>query len=78
MAPILQTPRTLRLRILLRFLLLRQMPLAIRHDAAHVVDIVLVVFIRVLVGVLLEDGDDFAAAGGNGLVRWAGASVVGG
>lgn len=60
-APILQTPRALALRIFLRLLLLRQVPLAVRHDAAHVVDVVLVVLVGVLFGVLFEDGDDFAA-----------------
>lgn len=62
MPPILQALRTLALRVLLRLVLLRQMPFTVRHDLAHVVDVVLVVFFRVLLRVLFEDGDDFAAA----------------
>lgn len=62
MAPILQTPRTLAIRIPLRLLLLRQVTFAVRHHFAHVVDVVLVVLLRVTFGVFLKDGYDFAAA----------------
>jgi hypothetical protein len=70
MPPILQTPITPTLRILLRLLLLRQMTFTVCHYAAHVGDIVLVVFRRVLGRVLLQDRDDSAAAVGRmGWVR---------
>lgn len=62
MPPILQRLITLTIRILLRRLLLRQMPFTIRHYLAHMID----VFVRVPRGVfgrvVFEDGDDFAAA----------------
>lgn len=60
MSPILQTLITLTLRILLRLLLLRQMPLTIRHHLAHVIDILLLVLFRIFLGVFLQDGDDFS------------------
>jgi hypothetical protein len=62
MSPILQTLITLTIRILLRLLLLRQMPLAIRSHAAHMRDVIFVVSRGVFLRVLLQDLDDFAAA----------------
>ena len=61
-APILQTPRRLAVRILLRLLLLGEVPLAIRDYATHVRDIVLIVLFRVLLGVLVQDLNDLAPA----------------
>jgi hypothetical protein len=60
-SPILQTLVTLAIRILLRLFLLRKMPLTIRHHLPHVVDIVLLVFVRIFLRILLQDGDDLAA-----------------
>jgi hypothetical protein len=62
MAPVLQTPRALAVRILLGLVLLRQMPLAVGHHLAHVIDVVLVVGLGVLVRVLLEDFDNLSPA----------------
>lgn len=62
MPPILQTPITLTLRILLRLVLLRKMPLTIRNHAPHVIDVFLLVFLRIFLRILLQDGNDFAAA----------------
>lgn len=44
MSPILQTPVTLTIRILLRLLLLRQMSFAICDYSPHVRDVIVVVF----------------------------------
>lgn len=60
MSPILQTLITLTTRILLRLLLLRKMPLAVRHNLSHVIYVILVVLAGVLFRVLLQDGDDLA------------------
>lgn len=38
------------------------MTLIVRDDLAHVLEVLVVVFARVLFGVLFEDGDDFASA----------------
>jgi hypothetical protein len=38
------------------------MPLAVRNDLAHVINVVLLVLAGVLLGVLLQDGDNLAAA----------------
>lgn len=38
------------------------MPLTIRNHLAHMRDVVLVVLLRVLLRVFLQNGDDFAAA----------------
>lgn len=51
------------MRVLLGLALLRQVALAVRHDLAHVVDVVLVVPAGILVRVLLQDGDDVATTG---------------
>lgn len=64
MPPILQAAIALAVRVPLGLLLLREVPLAVRDDAAHVVDVVLVVLGRVLLGVLFQDLDDLAAAAG--------------
>lgn len=61
MTPVLQAPRALALGVLLRFSLLRQMPLAIRHHLPHVCDVGLLVSFGVLARVLLQDRDDLAA-----------------
>ncbi len=61
MTPILQTLITLTIRIPLRLLLLRKMPLTIRHYLAHMIDIFLLVFTSVFLWILLQDGDDLAA-----------------
>lgn len=62
MSPVLQTPITLTRSILLRRLLLRQMPLAIRHDATHMVDVFVRVLRRLFGGIVLENRHDFATA----------------
>ena len=62
MPPVLQAARGPALRILLGLLLLREVALAVGHYAPHVSDVVLVVGVRVLLGVLVQDLDDFAAA----------------
>jgi hypothetical protein len=43
--------------------LLCEVPFAVRDDASHVLDVFLVVLVGVLVGILLQDGYDVAAAG---------------
>lgn len=43
MSPILKAPRAPTIRVLRGLALLREVPLAIRDDAAHVVDIAVVV-----------------------------------
>ena len=62
MSPILQALVTLALCILLRLFLLRQMPLAVCSNAAHVGNVVFVIARRVFLWVLAEDVDDLAAA----------------
>lgn len=62
MPPVLQTARALAVRILLGLALLRQMPLAVGHHLAHVIDVVLIVGLGVLVRVLLEDFDNLSPA----------------
>lgn len=62
MPPILQTLITLTIRILLRLLLLRKMSLAVRNDLAHVINVVLLILVGVLLGILLQDGNNLAAA----------------
>jgi hypothetical protein len=54
-APILQAPITLAARVVLRFLLLREMAFAVRDHAAHVGEVVLVVFRGVLLWVFAQD-----------------------
>lgn len=54
-------PRRPTLGILLRLTLLRQVALAITHHFAHVLQVLLVVSVRVLVRVALEDGDYLAS-----------------
>jgi hypothetical protein len=61
MSPILQALVTLTIRILLRLLLLRQMPLAVRHDLPHMINIVLIVLAWILLGILLQNRNDLAA-----------------
>lgn len=58
--PVLQALVTLAVRVLLRLLFLRQVPLAVRNHLAHVIDVVLVVLGGILLGVLFQDGDDLA------------------
>ena len=60
--PVLQRPSTLRVRVLLCFALLRQVALVVRDDLAHVREVVFVVLAWVLLWILLEDGNDLAAA----------------
>ena len=62
--PIPKRARRFAIRVLLRLALLRQMPLAVRHHLAHVLDVVFLVLLRVLLRVLLEDRDDLATAVG--------------
>lgn len=62
MPPILQRLITPTLGILLRLLLLRQVPFAVRHDLAHMIDILVPIGIRVLGRVMFEDVDNLAAA----------------
>jgi hypothetical protein len=62
MTPVLQRLSTLALRVLLRLSFLGQMALVVRHDFAHVANVVLVVFAGIFVRVLLQDLDDLAAA----------------
>ena len=60
MPPILQRLITLALGVLLRFPLLCQMPLVIRHHLAHVGNIFLFILVGILLGILLQDLDDLA------------------
>jgi hypothetical protein len=60
MSPILQALITLTVRILLRLLFLRQVPLTIRHNLPHVVNVILVVLARVFLGILFQDSNDLA------------------
>ena len=53
MSPVLQAPRRLALRILLRFLFLREMPLAVSHHPPHMSYVFLVVATWTLFRVLL-------------------------
>jgi hypothetical protein len=53
---------TLTTRIPLSPLLLRQMPLAIRHHPPHVLHILFLVPLRILVRILLQNRDDLATA----------------
>ena len=62
MTPVLQTLVALAIRVLLRLLLLRQMPLAVRNDLAHVGQVFFIVLLRVFLWILLQDLDDLAAA----------------
>jgi hypothetical protein len=62
MAPVLQRLSTLALRVLLCFSLLCQMALVVRHDLAHVANVVLVVFAGVFLWVLLQDFDNLTTA----------------
>lgn len=62
MSPVLQTLIALTTRIMLSLLLLRKMPFAVRNDFAHVINIVLLVLAGILFGILLQNGDDSAAA----------------
>lgn len=61
MSPILKAPRAPTIRVLRGLVLLREVPLAIRDDAAHVVDVAVVVSVWVFVRVLFEDLYDLAA-----------------
>lgn len=62
MTPVLQRLSTLAFRVLLRLSFLGQMALVVRHDFAHVANVVLVVFAGIFVWVLLQDLDDLPAA----------------
>ena len=63
MTPILQAPRALAVGVLCRSAsLLREVALAVGDDAAHVVDIAVVVAIRIPVRVLLQNLYDLATA----------------
>lgn len=62
MPPILQGPITLTPRITLRLLLLRQMPLTIRHHLPHMLNIMLRIPLWVPIRIMRKDIDDTAAA----------------
>jgi hypothetical protein len=61
MPPILQTLVALAVRILLRFLFLREVSLAVCHHLPHMIDIVLLIAVRILLWVLLQDSNDLAS-----------------
>jgi hypothetical protein len=61
MSPVLQTLITLTIRVLLRLLFLRKMPFTVCYDLPHVIDIVLLILVRILLGILLQDGNYLAA-----------------
>lgn len=61
MSPILEAARALALWIALGLFLLREVPLAVCDDATHVVDIIVIVGLRVLLRVLLEDPYDLSS-----------------
>lgn len=60
MSPVLQTLVTLTVRILLGLLFLCEVALAVRNDLSHMIDVILLVLAWVLLGVLLQDCNDFA------------------
>lgn len=62
MTPVLQGLSALAFWILLCLAFLCQMALVVRHDFAHVANVVLVVFAGVLLWVLLQNLDDFTTA----------------
>lgn len=59
--PVLQALRALAVRVLLCLAFLSEMALVVRDDLAHVLDVVFLVLAWILLRVLLEDCDDFAA-----------------
>lgn len=61
MSPILQTLITFAIGVLLCLLFLSKMPLAIRHDLPHMIDVVLLILAGVLLGILLENRNNLAA-----------------
>jgi hypothetical protein len=61
MPPVFQTLITLAVRVLLSLLFLRKMSLAVRNNLAHVVNVILLVLARILLGVLLQNCDDLAS-----------------
>lgn len=61
MAPVLEAPGALAIRVLRGLALLREVALAVSDDAAHVVDVAVIVRARVFVRVLLKDLYDLAA-----------------
>ena len=60
-APVFEAARALALRVSLGLILLREVALAVRNDAAHVVDIVVVISVWILLRVLLQYFYDLAA-----------------
>jgi len=64
-APVLQRLITFAVRVLFRLLLLRQMPLIVRDDLAHVSNVLLLIFLRILRGILLQDLNYLAATDQN-------------
>jgi hypothetical protein len=61
MTPVLQALIALAIGILFRLLLLSKMSLAVRHNLSHMIDIILVVFAGILLGIFFQDSNDFAA-----------------
>lgn len=61
MAPVLERLVAVAAGVVLGRLLLRQVPLAVHGDSPHVRHIISVVFARILLGVLAQDLEDFAA-----------------
>lgn len=59
-SPITKASITLAVGVLLRRLLLRQVPFAVGNNLAHVWDVLIVISFGVLLGVLLEDLNDFS------------------
>ena len=62
MAPVLEAARAPAFRVSLSLILLREVALAVCDDAAHMVDIVVVISFWVLLRVLLQYVYDLAAA----------------
>ena len=61
MPPVLEAARALALGVALSLVLLRQVAFAVRDDAAHVVDIVIIIGLWILLRVLLQNSYDLAS-----------------
>lgn len=62
MSPVLQTLIALTICVLLCLFFLRKMSFAVGDHLPHVVDVVLVVFAWILLGILFKNGDNLASA----------------
>jgi len=61
MAPVLRALVALTIRILFSLLFLRKVPLAVRYNLSHVVNVILVVFFRIFLRILLQNSNGLAA-----------------